>query len=155
MASTREFFRVEGLSDLDNTLKELPKATARSVLTSTLKTAAKPIQEAAAILAPDDPKTGGKDLHSSILISAAAGSRGKNSKESDVEVYIGPAKGKFYGLFNEFGTAFMGAHPFMRPAFDGKVMQTLNSIKDILADKIEKARIRLARKAEREAAKMK
>lgn len=144
-------FKIEGLRELDHALKELPRATARKVLLQTLKKEAQPIADDAASFAPDDPATGGKDLRSSMLVL----SNPAKLRESDVEVAVGPSKKTFYGLFQEFGTAHHGPQPFLRTAFDSNVMRVLNGIKNTLAEEIEKARNRLAAKAERDAAKMK
>jgi HK97 gp10 family phage protein len=150
MATTKQTFEVEGLKELDNALGELPKATARNVLLRVLKGEGAPITETAKQLAPDDPRTGGKDLHTSIVMKTTKARK----RVQAVEVEIGPTTAKFYGIFHEFGTAKMAAHPFMRPAFDGQVSRVLAGIKDRLREEIEKARARLARKAAREAAKM-
>ncbi len=151
MASSRQTFKVEGLAELDAVLRELPKATARNVLLRTLKKEAQPIADAAAQLAPDDPATGGKDLHSSMLVRAVSAKQ----RESDVEVAIGPSRTTFYGMFQEFGTAHHRAHPFLRPAWDANVMGVLAKIRNTLAEEIDKAVARLAKKAARDAAKMK
>lgn len=52
----------------------------------------------------------------------------------------GPEKGaakvratKFYGLFHEFGTSKMPAHPFMRPAFD----EHKNDVVELARGKLE------------------
>ena len=69
---------------------------------------------------------------------------------------VGPTHRAFYGLFGEFGTVNHPPHPFMRPAWDELTPEPMISmIGETLAEEIEKARSRLARKAEREAAKMK
>lgn len=151
MASTRQNFRIEGLKELDEALAELPKATARNVLLRTLKKVAQPIADTAAHLAPDDPRTGGKDLHSSILVQSVPAKK----RENDVEVAVGPSQQTFYGMFQEFGTARHGPKPFLRPAWDGHVMEVLSGIKNTLADEIDKAAKRLARKAARIAASLK
>lgn len=148
MATQR--FRIEGLKELDTALKELPKATARNVLLRTLKKVGEPISKDAARLAPDDPATGGKDLKNSIRVLSVPA----KERESHVEVAVGPTTKAFWGLFQEFGTPHHGPQPFMRPAWDGGVMRALNEIKRTLAEEIEKARKRLARKAERLAAQM-
>lgn len=144
-------FKVEGLKELEEALKELPKATARNVLLRTLKKEAQPIADDAAAFAPDDPRTGGKDLRTSMLVLSVP----TKSRESDVEIAVGPSTKTFYGQFQEFGTAHHGPQPFLRPSWDSNVMGVLNGIRDRLAEEIEKARKRLARKAERDAAKMK
>jgi HK97 gp10 family phage protein len=146
-----EKFRIEGLRELDEALKELPKATARNVLLRTLKNVGEPMAKDAARLAPDDPATGGKDLKNSIRVLSVPA----KERENHVEVAIGPTTKAFWGLFQEFGTAHHGPQPFMRPAFDGGAMRALNSIKKTLANEISKAVQRLARKAQREAAKLK
>ncbi len=151
----RETFRIEGLSDLDAALTELPKATARNVLVRTLKTEAQPIADMASSLAPDDPATKPPDLHTSIIVGTKVSRRAKKQKQSDVEVYVGPTTKAFYGQFDEFGTSRQAAKPFMRPAWDANWRAVLDGIKTALAAEIEKARKRLARKAEREAAKLK
>jgi HK97 gp10 family phage protein len=144
-------FKVEGLKELEEALKELPRATARNVLLRTLKKEAKPIADAASQLAPDDPRTKGKDLRESILIASVPAKK----RESDVEVAVGPATRAFYGAFQEFGAPQHGPKPFLRPAGDQNVMGVLKGIRNTLADEIEKVRKRIAKKAEREAAKLK
>ena len=150
MATSKQKFKIEGLKELDVALQELPKATQRNVLLRVLKIEGQPITDTAKSLAPDDPRTGGRDLHSSIVMRATKARK----REQSAEVEIGPTTKVFYGMFHEFGTRNMPAHPFMRPAFDGQVYSVLNGIKDQLRLEIEKARKRLANKAAREAAKM-
>lgn len=145
----RETFKLEGLKELETALLELPEATSKSVQLRTLKKEAQPIADLAARLAPDDPKTGGKDLHTSILVRAVP----VRQRTSATEVAVGPSRKTFWGLFQELGTANHAPHPFLRPAFDSLVMSVMNNIGSRLKEEIEKTRQRLARKAEREAAK--
>lgn len=147
----RQTFKVEGLAELDQALQELPKATARNVLKRVLTEQGQPIKDDGERLAPRD--TGG--LQQSYTVSTKLSRRQKslNRKESDVEVYIGPGPAA-KAVQTEFGNAHQAAQPHLRPAFDGNVMKVLNGIKDSLANEIEKARQRLAKKAERLAAKM-
>ena len=148
---TKQKIDIEGLKELDEALKELPKATARNVVLRTLKAEAQPIADLAAQLAPDNPRTKGKDLHKAILVKPVKA----RSRESDVEVAVGPDKKIFYAWWVEFGTAKNNPQPYMRPAWDSKALPALYGIRKRLAEEIEKARKRLARKAERLAAKMK
>lgn len=147
----RETFKIEGLAELDEALTELPKATARNVLARVLKEQGKPIRDDGERNAPRDK--GG--LKASYTVSTKLSRRQKNmnKKESMVEVYIGPGPAP-KGVQTEFGNAHQAAHPHLRPAFDSNVMGVLNKIKDSLAAEIEKARSRLAKKAERLAAKI-
>lgn len=147
----KQSFKLEGLAELEEALKELPKATARNVLLRTLKEHGEPIRSAGETNAPRDK--GG--LKASYAVSTKLSSRQKklNKKESMVEVYIGPGPAA-KGVQTEFGNAHQAPHPHLRPAFDGNVQRVLNGIRNTIADQIEKARARLARKAERLAAKM-
>lgn len=152
MARSRETFSIEGLSDLDKALSELPKATARNVLLRTLKEQGQPIADAGEANAP---RLSGKLADSyTVGTKLSRSQRSKLKKESHVEVYIGPTPHP-KSIQTEFGNAHQAAHPHLRPAWDGNVMRVLDGIKNSLADEIEKARARLARKAAREAAKMK
>lgn len=145
----RTFFEIEGLADLDEALKELPKATARNVLLRTLKDQAQAIADEGSRLAP---RLTGK-LAESYTVGTKLTKRQKMAKGSDVEVYVGPTSHP-KSIQTEFGNVHQAAQPHLRPAFDSNVKNALNGIKDTLAAEIEKARQRLARKAERLAAKM-
>lgn len=147
----RQTFKIEGLAELDEALSELPKATARNVLLRTLKEQGEPIRADGETNAPRDK--GG--LKQSYAVSTKLSTRQKklNKKESDVEVYIGPGPAA-KGVQTEFGNAHQAPHPHLRPAFDGNVQRVLNGIKNELATQIDKAVQRLARKAERLAAKI-
>lgn len=147
----RQNFRIEGLAELDEALQELPKATARNVLLRTLKKEAQPIAVAGAALAP---RLTGK-LAQSYTVSTKLSRRQKslNSKESDVEVYVGPTPHP-KSVQTEFGNAHQAAEPHLRPAWDGNWPKVLAGIRDTLAGEIEKARARLAKKAARLAAQL-
>ena len=145
-------FKVEGLADLDEALKELPKATARNVLLRALKEHGQPIADAGEAAAP---RLSGK-LADSYTVGTKLSRRQKkmNKKESAVEVYVGPTPHP-KSVQTEFGNAHQGPHPHLRPAWDGNVRRVLDGITKSLAVQIEKTRARIARKAARLAAKMK
>lgn len=140
----RQTFRIEGLSELDEALSELPKATARAVLVRTLKEQGQPIRDAGEALAPKN--TGGLKASYTVSTKLSRRQKSQNEKESDVEVYIGPGPAA-KGVQTEFGNAHQAAEPHLRPAFDNNVMQVLNGITGALAAEIEKARARLAKKS--------
>lgn len=148
----KEFFKLEGLKELDEALKELPKATARNVLLRTLKEQGRPIADAGEANAP---RLSGK-LADSYTVGTKLSRRqkGLHRKESMVEVFVGPTPHP-KSVQTEFGNSHQAPHPHLRPAWDGNVMRVLDGIKTSLAEQIEKARARLARKAARELAKMK
>lgn len=148
----KEFFKLEGLKELDEALSELPKATARNVLLRTLKEQGQPIADAGEANAPRDK---GK-LADSYTVGTKLSRRQRklHNKESAVEVFVGPTPHP-KSVQTEFGNSHQAPHPHLRPAWDANVMRVLEGVKNSLADQIEKARARLARKAAREAARMK
>jgi HK97 gp10 family phage protein len=69
-------------------------------------------------------------------------------KESEVEIYVGPAA-LVQAITQEFGTVTNRPQPFLRPAWQENKRAALDNIKDVLAEEIEKARARIARKTAR------
>lgn len=171
----KDVVTIDGLSDLDKALGELPKSTARGVLHRVLRKAAAPMAAEAQRLAPDDPASGAPDLHTSIDVStklknptgkseyaavmrsggtkaeagAAMRAARRASNKSFAEIYVGPGKGGAHGVLQEFGTVHHGAQPFMRPAWDGNRDRALDIIADELGGEIMKAAKRLAKKRAR------
>jgi HK97 gp10 family phage protein len=155
VASTKTTVRVEGLAELSKALKELPKATSTNVLMRTLKRTGEPMRADAEARAPRSDVEKKVHLQDTVAVSKLSKRQRKQSKkESKVEVYVGPAA-LAQATAQEFGTFKDRPQPYMRPAWDGNQRGMLESIKTDLAAEIEKARARLARKAERLAAKMK
>lgn len=142
---------IEGISDLLEALSELPKATSKNVLKRTLIKAGQPIAEDARSHART--LTGRLQRSFGVSSSLSQRQRSQNKKESEVEVYAGPGA-LVEAITEEFGTTHSAPHPTLRPAWDANKTSAFKSIRDDLAEEIEKARKRLARKAEREAAKM-
>jgi HK97 gp10 family phage protein len=145
------FLQVEGLSELLDGLEELTTATQANVVKRALKNAGEPIAQDAERMAP---RLTGK-LKASIDVSTRLSSRQKRGyhKESQYEIYAG-AGALRQSTLQEFGTRYDKPQPYMRPAWDRGKKGALESIKTELADEIEKARQRAARKAARQLAKM-
>lgn len=148
----KQSFRIEGLKELDEALKELPRATARNVLRRTLIAQGEPIRADGERNAPKDK--GGLKQSYTIGSKLSRRQKSQNKKESDVEIYIGPGPAA-KGVQTEFGNAHQAPQPHLRPAFDANVKRVLDGIKNELAAQIEKARERLARKAAKLLAKTK
>lgn len=145
-------FKLEGLSDCLDALEELPKATEKNVLKRTLIDAAQNMLDDARQLA--EPHVWSGTLLGSINIGTKLSrSQSGSTKESQVEVYLGP-RALVQAITLEFGTYKQTAYPFMRPAWEANKHQTLAKVRDSLANEIFKAAQRIARKAAREAAKM-
>lgn len=148
-------FDVEGLKELDEALvglaEEFSPRNARNVLGNTLKDAGKPIAQAGEANAPR--------LSGKLAISYTVGTKlsrrqkSKNVKKSQIERYVGPTP-HAKSVQTEFGNAHQAAHPHLRPAFDSTWRQSLGIIVVRVRERVEETRKRLARKAERLAAKM-
>jgi HK97 gp10 family phage protein len=142
-------FKIEGVSEVAEGLLELSKATGTNVVKRALKKAADPIVSTATQLAPR--LTG--QLQTSIKPSDKLSRRQKSlyPKQSEIEIYVGPAA-LVQAITQEFGTVTNKPQPFMRPAWEQNKREALERIKDDLAEEIEKARARIARKTARLAA---
>lgn len=149
----RQSFKIEGLKELQDALRELPKATEKNVLKRVLVKAAEPIRADAEANAPKGETLTLSTSHT-VGTKLSRRQKSKHKKESAVEVFVGPAPSP-KSITQEFGAAHHGAQPFMRPAWDANKRSAFDSIKTDLAEETEKARKRLARRAARLAAKMK
>lgn len=78
---------------------------------------AAPIEEDAQALAPR--RTG--------RLAGEIASEVTSSDRQHAEVATGPSGRAWYGFFQEFGTRFHPAHPFLRPAFDGNRRRALRT----------------------------
>jgi len=138
------------LSDLKDALDDLPKATQPNVIKRALNAAADPIQQSAETLAPI--MTG--KLQRSIIIGTKLSrtQAAQRTKESKIELYVG-AGSLAQATLQEFGTVHNRPQPFMRPAWAANSRKALDIIKSQLAEEIDKAAQRLARKAARLLAK--
>ena len=146
---------ITGLKELEAALSQLPKATGKNVLRRVLRSRAQPIADAASGMAPDDPGTGGNDLRSSISVGTKLSKRQASlhkkmfrDDRASVEMFVG-AGPLPQATQQEFGNVIHGPQPFMRPAWEGGKDAVLEGIKDDLADEIDKAAKRLAKKAAR------
>lgn len=120
--------KVHGFSDLAKRLAELPHAVSHNVQVKALRVGAEPIRAEASRLAPRGGQ-GYPHLADNIVISAptiAALERAGQFEQA--VVFVGPSTRHFYGYFLEYGTRFMSARPFMRPAFDTQAQTSLNRI---------------------------
>lgn len=179
MPVVRKMVEVEGLSETLDALQELPKATARNVLKRLLVAAATPMAQTMEALAP--PARGSltkrqrrhERLRSTISVSTKLSKRQRvvhrnwvasmpeitdkqgraSNAKGGVFIFVGPAP-LHESTLQEFGSRRHRPQPFARPAWDIHQTAMLDSIARGLWGEIEKARARLARKAERIAAKI-
>lgn len=146
--------RVEGLKELDQALAQLKTATAKRLTTKVLKDAGRPIAADASSRA--SVRTGTLQASFGVGTQLTRRQSKMNRKESDVEVYVGSgrskkvrAAGPVQAITEEFGTVDTVAHPSLRPAWDAGQMKALKDIKAGLAENIDKAAKRAAKRAGR------
>lgn len=129
-----------GGKELAKTLSSLPDAVSLNVQRKALRLAAEPMRAEASTLAPRGPDA--PHIADNIVIGIPA--KGLvDVSDTDAVVAVGPEKTYFYGFFWEFGWIHHAAHPFMRPAFDGKASESLAIIGRELWASIQKASARL------------
>ncbi|MEC9433875.1 MAG: HK97-gp10 family putative phage morphogenesis protein [Pseudomonadota bacterium] len=164
--------KVEGLRELERSMRILKKATARNALRKALVKAGRPVADAAIRNAPRE----WGDLEGSIRVStkrphdanagkaafAAAMRGGATRAEAGVaaraanaaagsdfaEVWVGPGR-QPQAITQEFGTEHHPAQPFMRPAWDAEKNRALDiaveEIKVEVGKSVDRARRRAAK----------
>lgn len=150
-------FQIEGFKELDDMLKQLPKAMGKTVLRNALKKAAIPIRDAAKENVPIGP-TG--NLKDSIGISTRlkkSQRRGRIRSKDRVEVFVGSSAPHAHLI--EFGTVerfrkgargatgAMPATPFLTQAWDATKQEALQIIQKELLTELLKAVKRLKTRA--------
>jgi HK97 gp10 family phage protein len=163
----RTSIKVEGLKELDEALKELPKATGKNVMRRVARNALGMVIAAARPLVPVDDGQLRKSLAVSTKLSkrqATLARRDEAEGKASITVYAG-ASALPHAHLIEFGTkervqkttgrrtGRVKAKPFMRPAWDAKKGAVLDSFKSDMWTEIQKAAKRLAAKQARELAK--
>lgn len=127
--ASRWSMQMHGGKELARNLRALPFALTRSIVLGGLTEAGEPMRARMAQLAQREP--GKPDIADNIGISVAnrigdvGGGRWEARHDEEHAVAVGPTKFFFYGLFLEYGTIFMRAFPFMRPAFDSTAQTCL------------------------------
>lgn len=150
--------KLEGFRQLEKALaEELPKATARSVLTRAGKAAMEPLRQRMAELAPFDPQDRDEDgnhLNETMITKAAGAKQARQlgtARQEGVVILTGPAptgkRARSNAGWQERGTSKMAAHAYARPAADAEGPNVIDSIRDHLTDEVGKAKKRIAKKA--------
>jgi HK97 gp10 family phage protein len=106
--------RIDGLDRLEQVLEQLAPREAKLALRRAAKAGMKIVQEAIEEHAPRD--TG--HLAESINIGSEVGGGDGDDATGSIAVKVGPAGDAYYALFQEFGTRFQQAQPFMTPAYE-------------------------------------
>lgn len=159
--------RVEGLRELQASLQQFKKSTARSVLERALRKAAAPVEAAAERLAPVDTgklkasiqtrvirTNAGKSAYGATMraggskADAAAAARAANKEAAGrgASATVRVEATAPHAHFAEFGTSKQGASPFMGPALHSNRNAIIAGIKTELASEIKKTATRLAKR---------
>ena len=119
--------------NLESAFKKLSDAVGENALRAAGAAGAALIRDEAITRAPED--TGA--LRNNIIIKRLE--EISKGNESQTYMVIPRSKPAFYWRFLEFGTAKMGARPFMRPAFDARRGDALNKMREVLKWKLQEA----------------
>ena len=126
--------RMTGGTELVRTLKAIPRELDRRTLMEAVHAGAEPIRDLMSTLAPrGDPA---EPNLSNIVVTEV-----RSQEPHRAAVWIGPSRDAFYAYFVEFGTRFMAARPFARPAFDREASST----QVVLAEEVWQAILRAIR----------
>ncbi len=141
----KERFAIEGLSDLQVTLRELPDTTAKAVLRRVGRKVLQPVADHARSIVREDTGTLKESIGVSTKLTRRQKRKHRKKDRNDVVVFVG-AGGLTQAITEEFGTVDQAAHPFMRPAWDANRSQVIDAIGETLATEIDKSARRLAKK---------
>lgn len=137
-------FEVSGFKELEHALRQLPQAVAGQVLMAALRKAGKPMEADAQQTAPRS-KNPGKNGHMADSISLRKLKDANSVADVEASLWLGPDPNHWYGGFQEFGTRFQTARPFMRPAFDRHKDEAIDLLGKELWKGIARAAKRLAK----------
>lgn len=147
---------VKGLKELDDFLKSLPEQIQRKALVQATAAGARVLRDAAKGRIPiraDPPgpiKVGRRSTRARLpgYLRAALGVwRIKKGSTSTVTYGIGARGYAFYGKFLEFGTKYIRARPFLRPALDSAHLWAIEAVASVLRRKIEREIAKTAKRA--------
>ena len=137
--STRS--KITGLDEVKAVFRQLPDAMQKRALGSAVRAGANLIKRAVIDKAPrgtEPPHWKYGRLHENISIRTERGASGDRQK---MFVHTGRA---YWSLFLEFGTRFMGARAFMRPALYENANAAIREIGVALGKAVEREAKRLA-----------
>lgn len=131
MARKRNVTRLEGLDDLEAAIKRLSLDTQGKVLREATADGAELVRDLASQLAPrsaDGSRGHAPGFLAENIIADVKYTRTQNT----AEVHVGMHKDAYYGQFQETGTIYEPAQPFLRPALDGSKDDVVDEIRDHL-----------------------
>lgn len=137
--------RIEGLAELQISLRQLKDTTAKGVLRRVGRQVLEPVAVHARSLVREDTGTLKHSIGVSTKLTGPQRRKRVKPDRDDVEIYVG-AGGLSQAITEEYGTPDQSPHPFMRPAWDGNKARVAGSIRETLAKEVQKSAERAARK---------
>lgn len=146
----RTSVKIEGLEALRRQLRQLPEELQKKALGDAVAKGANLIRDEARVRAPFLTGMLKRSIRSTRSVrrgSEAAAFVGVRRLTKKTLRKLGFKGDAFYWKFLEFGTSKQPAQPFLRPAFDSKKEKAVEVIKQVLADGIAKAVVKLGGRA--------
>jgi len=137
--------KVEGLAELEKRMRELEPKLAKAALRSAVNAGSQVIKKEAKALAPVNT---GRLARKAIYVARSRGESHSHRETYKVGVRLGRKEAQkgmdaFYWWYLEYGTKFISARPFMRPAFEKKKNEAFEAIKKKLKEKLDQITSRL------------
>jgi len=136
---------VKGLKELDDFLRSLPEQIQRKALMQATAAGARVIRDSAKGRVPVGhhppikvDKKASKARLPGYLRASIGTWRIKKGALGTVTYGVGARGYAFYGKFLEFGTKYITARPFLRPALDSSYLWAIEAVAAVLKQKIEK-----------------
>ena len=133
--SIKRKFKMEGLSELQSSLRKLPDKLRENALKNASAAGARVIRDDAKRRVPVDSG----QLRDSIVVARTFRQRGRRVRLRGAVVIGIKGGARFYAHLIEFGTSRRAAEPFMRPALDAMAPKALKAMAGKLAKEINKA----------------
>lgn len=143
--------KTEGFAEIERELTKLSKTAGKGVLRRALKKAGEPLAEAMRSRAPRDSDTLKNSIDVSTKLSRRQRSQHRKMFKDDraaVEVFVG-AGALPQAHTQEFGTVFVRAQPFARPAWDAERVGLLDRLGKHTREELNKAIARALRRAKK------
>lgn len=128
--------QLQGVEELKRVFKLLPERCRKNVLRAGVRAGAVVVQKAVLARAPVNPDKATRQkyghLRDNIKIKMVRGNT------ADIVRYVVTTGRAFWGNFLEFGTRWIRARPFMRPALDESAGPALQAMVKVISVTIEK-----------------
>jgi len=120
--------RIEGFDEADRNLKKLAEIADEKELRALGREALRPVSEMAKELVRRRTGTLAKSIRVGSRLSARQAALAPPQRGT-VEVYVGPAPLP-QAITEEFGTVNEIGHPYLRPAWDARLRDVLENLRD-------------------------